>query len=1031
MRQRALLGLAAVALLTLAACGGDDDDARPPTTAASLGDHRADRRHGAGSTSGAATSAAASRRRGRRRPAVPRRPLRGQQGGRHDHATCRGSTSPPRPRSSTSCIAEQPATTTTSASTSSCSPSFSTSNYPIIAGGEARDRVRRLVQRGRRLRHGQRRRARRRRRRGAHRHRQPDREARRGGDARGRRRARRSASRARSRPASPPCSPAPGSSRAPTTRPCCSTASTRSPTTTSTASSASPATRATSRASSSGPASTYDLFDPTEVRRPRLVRDPVHHQGVGRRPPDGGRGLPAGDDEGARRRPRRPGRRDARRPSTSSRPTATRASCRWRARRSAGRPTPSVAADRDAGRHRHRRPRRRRRCRPSSTPTPRSACSAAPPPTPATFVDADPIDRVYDGAEVIWPVLTHPSAEGHRSVGARRLASRTRMTASARMGRRRNWRAGAGIIVRRDRTPAGGLGRDDRSRRPLRHVRDRRARRSRRGCSTAPRRRCGRSGTRRRCSATATYVVYEDERYTYAEIGAQVRSLAHHLRDVARRRPGDRVALAMRNYPEWVVGYWAITSIGAAVVGMNAWWTTPEMEYGLARLAAEGADRRRRAHRARAAGPRRPARRAARCALIAVRTDRELPADGARWADVVVGRRRTGRRCPRPTSTPTTTPRSSTRRARPGSRRAPSSPTAARSTTSTTWCSGPWSTAAAEAKAIAAGEVSGAGRSPPGPRDRRLHGADAAVPRHRLQLPAAPVHAHRRHDRAHVQVEPGPGPRADRAGGRHQLLRRPDDEPRAASTTPTGHTRDHSSLRGMGGGGAPLQPDLVEKIDKSLADGAPVHRLRPHRDPRHRHRQQRRASSSLKPASCGPIMPTLDAKLVDDDGNDLPAGPSTVGQLCVRGLGRHQGLPQPARGDGRVDPRRLVQHRRHRPHRRGRLRVHRRPGQGHGAARRRERLLLGGRGGDLRARRRRRGRRVRRPRRAPRRGGRRRHRAARRLRRSTPTSCATFLDGRIAKHKIPATIWFRDSQLPRNANGKFLKRELRAELVGS
>ena len=30
-------------------------------------------------------------------------------------------------------------------------------------------------------------------------------------------------------------------------------------------------------------------------------------------------------------------------------------------------------------------------------------------------------------------------------------------------------------------------------------------------------------------------------------------------------------------------------------------------------------------------------------------------------------------------------------------------------------------------------------------------------------------------------------------------------------------------------------------------------------------------------------MPTLDAKLVDDDGNDLPAGPDTVGQLCVRG----------------------------------------------------------------------------------------------------------------------------------------------------
>src|SRR5690606_22097934 len=38
-----------------------------------------------------------------------------------------------------------------------------------------------------------------------------------------------------------------------------------------------------------------------------------------------------------------------------------------------------------------------------------------------------------------------------------------------------------------------------------------------------------------------------------------------------------------------------------------------------------------------------------------------------------------------------------------------------------------------------------------------------------------------------------------------------------------------------------------------------------------------------KPASSGPIVPTLDAKLVDEAGNDLAPGPDTVGQLCVRG----------------------------------------------------------------------------------------------------------------------------------------------------
>ena len=40
-----------------------------------------------------------------------------------------------------------------------------------------------------------------------------------------------------------------------------------------------------------------------------------------------------------------------------------------------------------------------------------------------------------------------------------------------------------------------------------------------------------------------------------------------------------------------------------------------------------------------------------------------------------------------------------------------------------------------------------------------------------------------------------------------------------------------------------------------------------------------------------------------------------------------------------------------------------------------------------------------------------------------------FLAASIAKHKIPATVWFRTEPIPRNANGKFLKRELRKELV--
>ena len=80
--------------------------------------------------------------------------------------------------------------------------------------------------------------------------------------------------------------------------------------------------------------------------------------------------------------------------------------------------------------------------------------------------------------------------------------------------------------------------------------------------------------------ADKDYLVYEDERYTYGEIHRQVRVLAHYLASQGVRRH-DRVAVSMRNYPEWVVAYWASVSLGAALVGMNAWWTPSEMEYAL------------------------------------------------------------------------------------------------------------------------------------------------------------------------------------------------------------------------------------------------------------------------------------------------------------------------------------------------------------------------------------------------------------------------------------------------------------------
>ncbi|MET0384790.1 MAG: class I adenylate-forming enzyme family protein [Polyangiales bacterium] len=81
--------------------------------------------------------------------------------------------------------------------------------------------------------------------------------------------------------------------------------------------------------------------------------------------------------------------------------------------------------------------------------------------------------------------------------------------------------------------------------------------------------------------AERDYVVYEGERYTYADIAARVRALTAHLQHVCGVRKGDRVALAMRNYPEWIVSFWAALQAGAIIVPLNAWWRGQELAYGL------------------------------------------------------------------------------------------------------------------------------------------------------------------------------------------------------------------------------------------------------------------------------------------------------------------------------------------------------------------------------------------------------------------------------------------------------------------
>ncbi len=239
--------------------------------------------------------------------------------------------------------------------------------------------------------------------------------------------------------------------------------------------------------------------------------------------------------------------------------------------------------------------------------------------------------------------------------------------------------------------------------------------------------------------------------------------------------------------------------------------------------------------------------------------------------------------------------------------------------------------------------------------------------------------------------------------------------------------RDTSSLTGMGGGGAPLQPDLVEKIDRSLSNGRPstgygltetsgiV-----------------TANGSrwylLKPDSCGPVVPTADAKLIDAMGDDVSPDPAATGELCVRGpivvkgyLNRPDATADAIRdgwfatGDiARIDEDGFV----------------------YIVDRAKDMVLRGGenvycaeveaaiyehdgvaeaavfgvpdeRLGEAVA----------------------AVVVAREGASLDVDDLRSFLGGRIAKHKIPSSIWLRPTPLPRNANGKFLKRDLRTEVL--
>ncbi|KIJ37523.1 hypothetical protein M422DRAFT_33642 [Sphaerobolus stellatus SS14] len=67
------------------------------------------------------------------------------------------------------------------------------------------------------------------------------------------------------------------------------------------------------------------------------------------------------------------------------------------------------------------------------------------------------------------------------------------------------------------------------------------------------------------------YIVFEDTRITYGQADEMVQKLASIFREVYGVRKGDRVGIAMRNYPEWIISFWAAAILGAIPTAINAW----------------------------------------------------------------------------------------------------------------------------------------------------------------------------------------------------------------------------------------------------------------------------------------------------------------------------------------------------------------------------------------------------------------------------------------------------------------------------
>eukprot|EP00941_MAST-03F_sp_MAST-3F-sp1_P006104 g6104.t1 len=81
--------------------------------------------------------------------------------------------------------------------------------------------------------------------------------------------------------------------------------------------------------------------------------------------------------------------------------------------------------------------------------------------------------------------------------------------------------------------------------------------------------------------AKKDWLVYRNERYSYGEVMRQYLALGAELKSSFNIKPGDKVGICMRNYPEFLIAFLGITAMGAVAVPLNSLWKTEELQYAV------------------------------------------------------------------------------------------------------------------------------------------------------------------------------------------------------------------------------------------------------------------------------------------------------------------------------------------------------------------------------------------------------------------------------------------------------------------